>query len=152
MKLKDFSTEIMLIALIMGSVACLNVSVNNRWKIPNSDLSVAIERMPPTKVGFPYNRELTFDENYQTKSKIKMNDDAGDYSRANIYKISDKIYLIRDFWTTYEINTEAKSLRKIDTQTGGAYVGAFDENASGGWRYIPAEERAEIALGEIRNK
>lgn len=152
MRLKDFSTEILLIMIIMVSVACLNVSINNRWKIPNGDLSIKIERTPPSKAGLPFKREMTLDENYQTKTKIKMTDEQGDYSRVNIYKASDKIYFLKDNWQSYELNTEAKTLQKTNQQANGEYVGAFDLNENGGWRYIPADERKEVPLGEIRNK
>lgn len=152
MRFRDFSTEIVLIAVIMIGVGCLNVSINNRWKIPNTDLSVAVERTPPSKVGSPFKRQLIFEENYITKSKFFLTDEQGGYSRLNVYKISDKIYLLRDNWATYEINTEKKTLQKDTVNGAGEYVGAFDENESGNWRYIPVSERKEIPLGEIRQK
>lgn len=155
MKSENLLLKIILITLVMIGAACLGVSINNRWKIPNSSLSVLLERVKSPDFKDAYRRTLILEDDYKTKNKIVMMLEKGDYSRTNIYRTSDKTFLLKDFWNDYEVNTETKILKKIDATNrvnGGEYVGAFDENESGGWRYIPAAERGEIALGELKLK
>jgi hypothetical protein len=155
MKAENILIKILLITAVMVGVACLSVSVNNRWKIPNSDLSVLIERSKSQSAKNTYNRTLILEENYSTKNKIPMALENGEYSRANVYRTSDKTYLVKDFWSDYEINTETKILKKLDSVTktdGGEFVGAFDVNENGGWRFIPLAEKNEIPLGEKKLK
>lgn len=155
MKLENLLSKIVLITLVMVGVACLGVSINNRWKIPNSSLSVSLERVKSPDFKDAYRRTLILEDDYKTKNKIEMMREKGDYSRTNIYRTSDKTYLLKDFWNDYEVNTETKVLNKLDAAnraSGGEYVGAFDENANGGWRYISMTERNEIPLGEIKSK
>jgi hypothetical protein len=59
--------------------------------------------------------------------------------------------LIKDFWNGYEVNTETKTLQKIDSvsSAAGEFIGAFDLNENGSWSFIPAAERNEIPLGKV---
>ena len=82
-------------------------------------------------------------ENYSDKSIFKLALTGDDYSRLNVYQVSERSFLIRDAFETYELNAETKSLRKISPPTNpgsGKFIGAFDDNENGNWRFIPASE------------
>ena len=154
MKIQNLLIVIFVIGFIGTNSACLKISVSNRWKVPNSDLSILVERSKPQSSNKTYKRTIVLQENYSTKNKIEMAPENGEYSRTNIYRTSDKTFLLKDFWNDYEIHPETKMFKKLDSATrlNGEFVGAFDENENGAWRFIPLSERKEIPLGETKLK
>lgn len=139
---------------IFVQIGCIGFSFshNNYWKISGTNLSIAVEKKKPSVLKNTVERWMILREDYSDKSKLRLapTDDA--YSRINVYQISDRTFHIRDAFETYELNTETKLLRKISPPDSayGKFIGAFDDNENGRWRFIPASERGEIAVG-IKN-
>jgi len=71
--------------------------------------------------------------------------DSGGYSRVNLYRISDSAFLIRDCFESFVVDTARQTIERDDTRRKeGAFVGSFDVDSSGAWRFISARERAEL--------
>jgi hypothetical protein len=89
-------------------------------------------------------------ENQMDKTAFKLAATDEAYSRVNVYQISDRLFHIQDAFQIYELNAETKSMKLTVTPIDSAnrkFVGAFDDNESGNWRFIPASERGEIQVG-----
>ena len=71
--------------------------------------------------------------------------DTGGYSRTNIFKVSESIYLLQDMNDLYELNVVQRRLRKVEygelIPREKVFVGVFDVDDSKVWRFIPAKER-----------
>ena len=141
---------------IFFQIGCIgfSVSYNNVWKISGTDLSVEVIKRKPPVMKKTIERKMTLRENYSDKFTFALAPTDNTYSRINVYQISDHSFLIRDAFETYELNTQSKTLQKITAptdSTNAKFIGAFDDNQNGNWRFIPAAERGEIALGTSAN-
>jgi hypothetical protein len=148
MKTLLVNTFLGVVSLLVYS-GCLNISVNNVWKVPGTELSVAVERVEAGRGNA--GRTMTLRENYQDKQMIRLAHGSGDYVRINVYQMDGGKYILRDAYDTLELDTTAKTLTKygqVVDPAHGKFVGAFDMNDNGSWRFIPVEERAEIRLGK----
>ena len=142
---------------IFFQIGCIGFSFsrNNVWKVPDTKLSVAVEKQKPSVLQKTVERKMVLREDYSDKSTFRLAPTDNAYSRVNVYQVSDHSYLVRDAFESYELNTQTKSLRKISTPTNsdnGKFVGSFDDNDNGSWRFIPASEREEIAIGTKINE
>lgn len=154
MKITNLATLILPILFI---VAC-SVSINNSWKVPNTHLEIAVSKQKPSSLKDEVERQMLLRDNYLDKASIKLATGMNAYSRINIYQIREDEYVLKDVFETYILNTQAKTLSKTSSGILTAtfedtnypkFIGAFDNNESGNWRYIPASERKEIPLTKI---
>lgn len=146
-----------LILSILFFTSCLNVSINNVWKVPDTKLTIAVEKRKPEMMRAEVERTMILRDNYLDKAKISLSKGLEKFARLNIYQISGNQYVLRDAFEVYQLDTQAKTLTKtspailtatFEDATYPKFIGAFDTNENGGWRYIPASERAEIQLGK----
>lgn len=154
-----FSLLILPIFLFSGCLSfSFSSSINNVWKVSNTDLQVAVEKEKVSATSKEVTRTMILRENYADKNKIALAKGMNNYSRINIYQIREDEYILQDAYETYLLNTQTKTLTKTspgilsqtfeDTRFP-KFTGAFDDNESGNWRYIPASERKEIPLTAI---
>lgn len=150
MRTKIFFIVMLPIVLQTACLVSLNTAFNNVWKVPGTNLEVAVykEKTTQTKEN-TVERKIVLRENHSDRTTFKLQRTGDNFSRVNVYQTTENTFLIRDSFETYELDASAKVLRKITPTDAGVqkYVGAFDYNANGDWRYVPAEERAEIPLG-----
>lgn len=146
-----------LVLPILILTGCFSFSFQNTgniiWNVPNTDLTVMVQKFS-TK-GNEVRRTMTLSENYSSKNKIELAKGLNEYSRINIYQIYEDQYVLTDVYETYLLNTKTKTLTKTSPGILSAtfedtrfpkFIGAFDDNESGNWRYIPASERNQIPL------
>jgi hypothetical protein len=154
MRITNLVTLILPILFVVGC----SVSINNSWKVPDTDLEIAVSKQKPSSLKDEVERQMLLRDNHLDKASIKLAKGMNAYSRINIYQIGENEYILKDVFETYILNTQAKSLTKTSsgiltaTFEDGNYpkfIGAFDDNESGNWRYIPASERKEIPLTKI---
>ena len=69
---------------------------------------------------------------------------AGGY-RANLYRFDGRVLILCDLHDNYAIDRESAK-REPACRKGGLFVGSFDEDSTGRWRFISAKERAELPL------
>lgn len=128
-------------------------SINNVWNVPETNLSVAVEKDKPDVASKEVTRKIILRENHLDKTKIDLKKGLEIYSRINVYQIDKNEYIFKDVFETYVLNTQTKTLTKSSTDILSMtfedmqypkFIGAFDDNENGNWRYIPASERAEI--------
>lgn len=154
-----FSLLLLPIFLISGCFSfSFKSSVNNVWKVSDTDLSIAVEKEKASGAAKEFTRTMILRENYADKNKIALAKGLGDYSRINVYQIGENQYILKDVFENYSLDTQAKTLTKTapgvlsltfeDTKYP-KFIGAFDNNENGSWRYIPVSERAEIPLTTI---
>ncbi len=148
--------KLLLISILIGTVGCLSVSINNVWKVPKTDLQIAVEKEKSSNSRDEVLRKMVLRESHLDKTSIPLAKGSEMYSRVNVYQISENQYILRDAFDAYSLDTEAKTLAKTSPSILTAtfedtkypkFIGAFDNNKNGAWRYIPASERAEIPLG-----
>jgi hypothetical protein len=70
--------------------------------------------------------------------------DTGGYSRTNVYREGDSAYVLSDAEASYTVHIRPPSVRRDSARRGAdAYIGAFDVDSAGQWRFIPAAEQPE---------
>ncbi len=151
-----FSLSILSVLLFSGCLSfSFSGSINNVWKVPNTNLSITVEKASAARNEFT--RTVILQDNYINKNKIALAKGMNAYSRVNIYQIGENEYILKDVFETYSLNTQTKALTKTDPNILSMtfrdnyprFIGAFDDNESGNWRYIPASERKEIPLTTV---
>lgn len=139
---------------VLFVIAC-SVSVNNVWKVPNTNLEIAVNRQKPSSLKDEVERQILLRDNHLDKASIKLAKGMNAYCRINVYQIGENEYILKDVFETYSLNTQTKTLTKtspgiltatFESANYPKFIGAFDENESGNWRYIPASERDSIPL------
>ena len=151
-----FSLSILPVLLFSGCLSfSFSGSINNVWKVPNTNLSITVEKASAARNEFT--RTVILQDNYINKNKIALAKGMNAYSRVNIYQIGENEYILKDVFETYSLNTQTKALTKTDPNILSMtfkdnyprFIGAFDDNENGNWRYIPASERKEIPLTTV---
>jgi hypothetical protein len=132
-----------LLALALG--ACREAREEAAYRVPNTDAAIVIERKPAHPVLAEYHRWARLDVSGKPATQVELFIDSGGYSRANLYRLSGTAMLLRDADASYLIDVAARIVTR-DTQRrkAGSFLGSFDIDASKTWRYISAEERAEL--------
>lgn len=157
---ENFIKIVFLILPVLLFSGCLGASFQNTgnivWRVPNTDLTVMVQKW--SAGGNEVRRTMSLSENYASKSRIELAKGLNDYSRINIYQIYEDQYVIKDVYEIYLLNTQTKTITKsspgilsatFEDTTFPKFIGAFDDNENGKWRYIPASERDLKPLTQI---
>ena len=116
--------------------------------IPDTPIEVELARTPTHSFLAEYERTLIvrFDDNEVLRYRIA--DDPGGYSRMRIYKISGHEYFLSgdlsfDKYSLHLGGRVCVTPSDLESKPKDAiFVGSFDRDEKG-WRFIPANERAE---------
>jgi hypothetical protein len=115
------------------------------FKAPYSNVSLVLEREPTHAFLAEYDRTLILLVHGKERARIRMSADTGGYSRTNIYKLSDSIYVLSDAADAYVLDVVNVTLKKSEhRETDGQFVGCFDTDDSKEWRFMAASERKEM--------
>jgi hypothetical protein len=142
------SVASLLLAGLFLTTACHDAAPGSEqatFRPPGSDFAVTIERRPLSRVFAEYRRALILQGTDRGElARLAMFDDAGGYSRTNVYRDGGSAYVLRDAEASYTVHIRPPSVRRDSTRRGaGAYIGAFDVDSAGRWRFIPATEQPE---------
>ncbi len=125
--------------------ACSANSKPAEFKVPQSNVSLVIEREPTHAFLAEYNRTLVLFVDGKERTRIRMFPDTGGYSRTNIYKASNSIYILRDAADVYELDVANLTLKGRESREAkGIFVGCFDMDDLREWGFIAATEREEM--------
>lgn len=116
-------------------------------KIANSDSQLVIELEPMHPYLAEYRRVLVLRTDGKPDQRIEMFPDTGGYSRAQLYRLSNIRYVVRGYFDDITIDLSKRSFDSDqNSQNDGTYLGAFDRNADGDWRFMDASQSVEQAL------
>ncbi|MBC3873378.1 hypothetical protein [Undibacterium flavidum] len=154
MKLRTFKfftfTSIVVVCLIVVFVAngfCFIPTYEAIARIPNSDSQLVLQLEPMHPYLAEYRRALVLRTKGEPDQHIEMLPDSGAYSRTQLYKLPDGRYVVRGYFDAVTIDVSKRSLTtEQDGQSIGTYLGAFDHIGNGGWRFIGANQSAELSL------
>ena len=144
--MKGFLRQSVLLVPILLVIAC-TVSVNNVWKVPNTDLAIAVEKKKSDAGKDEFERQMVLREKHLDKTTVKLAKSIDTYTKIEVFRIGADRYLLKDAFEEYILDTTAKTLTKtapgVLTQTFESAdfpqtVGSFADNESGNWRFIPA--------------
>jgi hypothetical protein len=112
----------------------------------NSELVVQLEPIHPYLA--EYRRSLVLRTNGNPDQRVEMFPDTGGYSRTQLYRLSDGLFLVRGFFDSVKIDVTMHNLISEPETHGvvGTYLGAFDDNGDGDWRFIGANQSPEQPL------
>ena len=104
---------------------------------------LVIERVGGSRLA-EYEHRARLEHNGQVASRLDLTFDTGGYGRTNLYRLADGQFLLLDAGASVLIYVPLPSLQpEMTRQRRGVFVGAFDTDSTGTWRFIPASERPE---------
>jgi hypothetical protein len=116
--------------------------------LPNTDSEVIMQLEPMHPYLAEYRRSLVFRTNGKRDQHVEMFPDTGGYSRSQLYRLSNGLFLIQGSFDSVRIDVNKRSLVvEPDTHSAiGIYLGAFDDNGDGNWRFFSASQSPEQSL------
>lgn len=131
-------------------VASTRKAVAATFRVPRSSMALTVERKAAHPFLAEYDRYLILLIDGIERQRIELSTDTGGYSRVNVFRINDNIYLLKDIYNIYELDLRQQALRKSPNHDlVGAFVGAFDDDGEKVWRFIPASDRAQVPTDEL---
>lgn len=138
-------TTVLVAASVAGMTACANSEERATFPVPESATTVTVARMSMHAFLAEYRPDLIVEGQGRPARRLEMFPDTGGYSRANLYRIDDQRVLLRDADSSYTIEVATGTVSKDETRQAAAiFLGSFDVDATGAWRFIFARERAEL--------
>ena len=115
-------------------------------QIPNSAISIILERRNIHLFLAEYERTLVLDIDGKEVLRHEVAIDTGGYSRMNVFRISEDEYLLvgQLSFDRYLLNVSTKALHRLREGSqfdSGRFVGSFDRDEKG-WRFISVSERS----------
>jgi hypothetical protein len=121
------------------------------YRVPESSVTLRVELQPMHRWLAEYHRTLITDEGSWEVARTLLPDDTGGYLRINVYRLDPNTVVLQDFFGTYTTDLRTGAVAKDWVRRReGTLLGAFDEDASGTFRFIAARERAEQATNGPR--
>src|SRR5688500_13281629 len=96
--------QLFVIVATAFGVSCGTSSELAVFQFPASDRAVAIERQPSHWYLAEYRRALILESSGRPVARVAMFGDSGGYSRANLYRVTETIFLVRDADASYTID------------------------------------------------
>jgi hypothetical protein len=126
-------------------IACSRPVEEAVFQLPKSDRSVVIKRRRAHATLPEYSRNVILRVGAREVAETPLFLDSGGYSRVNVYQIDESTFLFRDAEASYSVGGESTSISRDEKRRKlGTFVGSFDVDASGKWRFIPSVERGEL--------
>ena len=143
--MKHLLGTVLVAASVAGMTACANAEERATFPVPGSSTTVTVARMPTHAFRAEYRRNLLVEGQGGPASRLELSADTGGYSRSNLYRIDDQRVLLRDADASYAIALATGITSKDEKRRAAAiFLGSFDVDATGTWRFILVRERAEL--------
>lgn len=118
------------------------------YQIPGTYEEIVLERRAAHLFLAEYNRELVFRIGDREFSRTAAAADSGGYSKMKVFQISPRFYFLCGELSNdaYIIDSWVRSTRDVEFDENfpkATYIGVFDKDEKGPWRFIAANERAE---------
>ena len=116
--------------------------------LPDSSSQLVVQLEPMHPYLAEYRRSLLLRTSGKPDQRVEMFPDTGGYSRTQLYRLPDGIFVVRGFFDSVRIDVAKRSLAlEPETHSGvGIYLGAFDDKGDGGWRFIGKNQSPEQPL------
>jgi hypothetical protein len=116
-----------------------------QMNVAGGTTAIVVEREPLPGPLAEYQRAVTLERNGRAVARAALFMDTGGYSRANLYAMPSGAYRLRDADEAYTLDVARATITLDSTRAlKGAFVGSFDEDSTGVWRFIPSSERGEL--------
>ena len=96
-----------------------------------------------------YERVLVLERDGREVARHPMFPDTGGYSRTNAYDLGRSRTLLLSAFDAYVLDYDRGEIQTVErngAKADGTYVGAFDTDDGGHWRFIAASERPEASV------
>lgn len=114
------------------------------FKLPG-EITVSVIRTPSHPTLAEYKRTACLAQGGKRLACWELFPDTGGTHRINVYRHDDGRIFLEDRISCYEIDPASKKLVEVTAaKVGGTYVGCFNQNATGSWRFVPLEEAPEV--------
>jgi len=132
-------------AAMIGSCSP-KIDKQNAVDLPGG-LGLSIERTP-LRGGLPEHKRVAVLFSRQKKlASWDMFPDTGGTLRINVYQLDKGLILLRDRVSGYEIDPSSRSMAEAGGRIAkGKYLGCFDQDPKGTWRFLSAKQRPEIKI------
>jgi hypothetical protein len=112
--------------------------------IESSDLVLVVERQRAHRFLAEYERFLVLEANGLEIIRIPLMMDTGGYPLVNVYRRGLSEFVITDGRDDFMLRVNERTIRKTSNYPDQiSYVGAFDVDDRGWWRFVAADERPE---------
>lgn len=113
------------------------------WRHP-SGLAIAVERRQTHEFLAEYDRRVVVRTPGASPVVYDLDRETGGYARVNVHALGDSALILRDAFGAIMVPLDGGPLRDLSGRPrGDAFVGSFDEDDAGRWRFLPAPERPE---------
>jgi len=138
-----------LLAPILASCACGWESATATFNDPSGNLNIAITRQRAHLFLPRYAHYISIDGRSESglSSWVESTTGTGATStfRANLYRLDDHRLVYCAPYDNFTVTRES-SKRDDSCRQGGRFIGSFDEDSTGRWRFIPSSERGELVV------
>ena len=116
--------------------------------LPDSSSQLVVQLEPMHPFLAEYRRSLVLRTSGKPDQRVEMFPDTGGYSRTQLYRLPDGIFVVRGFFDSVRIDASKHSLSlQPEIHHGvGTYLGAFDDKGDGGWKFIGRNQSPEQSL------
>jgi hypothetical protein len=136
--------------LLFAAAICLSCSYSTEEEVaafvdPASNLRVIVTRTPPF---LGRSADMSISAGGELHAIHGDPGFSGTACRTNLYRLGPITFLIRGILWNFTVDVTTKRLTDYSKDKSGEFIGSFDEDASGKWRFIPASERRELAISK----
>jgi hypothetical protein len=117
-------------------------------KLPGSTSQIIVQLEPMHPYLAEYRRTLVLRKSGVPDQRVEMFSDTGGYSRTQLYRLDNGLFLVHGFFDAVIIDPTNHSLVVMpETQNiTGSYLGAFDKAKDRQWQFINANQSPEQSL------
>jgi hypothetical protein len=134
-----------------GALACRGAEYSAQYEVPGSPIAIGVRLRQINAPLAEFDRFLFLASENGPRQEVEMFPDTGGYSLLNLYSVGGTLYRVYGVGNAgFDVDTPNRRIAKLgDVQPPGSivpqrvYVGAFDFDHSGRWRFIGAGEREE---------
>ena len=115
--------------------------------LPESNSVVAVQLEPMHPWLAEYRRTLVLRTSGAPEQKVNMFADSGGYSRTQIYRVADKVFLVRGYFDAYLIDLATQTIAPVQgpNHSSPRYLGAFVDYGHK-WEFLDAQRSPEQPL------
>jgi hypothetical protein len=134
--------------VVLAASSCRHKPETATFTEPEYGVTISITRQLINPFTGGYDRFVSIRRGDGMSGGLHMIDDALGFGPVNVYRIEGPALLLFGNIERLMIDLETAATKSVDlaTKRSGEFVGCFDEDATGTWRFIKASERAELPV------
>jgi hypothetical protein len=140
-----FATILAIIPIFMAS--CSGTKFFAEHKLPESQISIAMEIVCTHAFLAEYDRFAVLLENGKEIFRKKLDSDSGGYASTNLYRCATHSYVLDGYFDTWVVNLDSKTITEGNPEFPKTeYIGIFELINSEPWQFYPSSKRKEKQL------